>query len=52
MDSAKIVRPLEAAQKDKRYKPSTRKRLTASSRYNMYGSTNYSEEKVNMLMNV
>lgn len=41
----KIVRPLEAAQKDKRYKPSTRKRLTASSRYNMYGSTNYSEEK-------
>jgi len=41
----KIIRPLSAAQKDKRYKPSARKRLSSSARYNLYDSNGYSEEK-------
>ena len=41
----KIVRPLEMAQKDKRYKPSARKRLSASTSYNLYDNASYTEDK-------
>ena len=41
----KIIRPLEVAEKDKRYKPSARKRLSGSVSYNLYDSNGYSEEK-------
>ena len=41
----KLVRPLAMAQKDKRYKPAARKRLSAESTYNLYGPDSYSEEK-------
>lgn len=41
----KIIRPLEAAKKDKRYKPSVRKRLSSSTTHNLYDSNGYAEEK-------
>ena len=41
----KMVRPLAMAKKDKRYKPSVRKRLSGSRSYNLYDSNGYSEEK-------
>ena len=41
----KIVRPLESAKKDKRYKPSARKRLYATTSYNLYDTSSYAEEK-------
>ena len=41
----KIVRPLEMAKADKRYKPSARKRLNSSSMHDMYGESSYSEDK-------
>ena len=41
----RIIRPLDMAQEDKRYKPSVRKRLSASSMYNIYDSNGYQEEK-------
>lgn len=41
----RIVRPLEMAQEDKRYKPSARKRLNSSQMYNLYDSSGYDNEK-------
>ena len=41
----KMVRPVAMAKKDKRYKPSARKRLSGSTSYNLYDSNGYSEEK-------
>ena len=41
----KIVRPLEMAKEDKRYRPSARKRLSSSASYNLYNSSGYNEDK-------
>ena len=41
----RIIRPLDMAKEDKRYKASARKRLAASSMYNTYGDESYEEEK-------